>query len=167
MNCLYDGSCLHLSHLIRYKCPCPVVKQFITYILTFWVCGKRTERRRGATHSNLGSDLIQENMTKSSQWFSERTPAFFQAMERRGEHKHGHRPDYVSTAWHWLQMHILESPVKLLVCCLYQCFVSLVERQPALGKVHAKSITQFLSVFLTKERLSPFCIPVLPSCNWC
>lgn len=85
---------------------------------------------------------------------SERTQAFFQAMERRAAHKHGCRPDYVSTAWHWLQMHILESPVKLLVCCLYQCFVSLVEQQPALGKVHAKSITQFLSVFFVKERLT-------------
>lgn len=31
---------------------------------------------------------------------SERTPAFFQAMERRAERKHGYRPDYVSMAWH-------------------------------------------------------------------
>lgn len=46
--------------------------------------------------------------------------------------------------------------MKLPVCCLYQCFVSLVEHQPALGKVHAKSITQFLSAFLLKEQLSPF-----------
>ena len=39
--------------------------------------------------------------------------------------------------------------------------------QPAWGKEHAKSITQFLSVFLLKERLLPFCIPVLSSCNCC
>lgn len=46
------------------------------------------------------SDFIQENMTKSSQWFSKRTPATFQAMERGTERKHGRRPDYVSMGWH-------------------------------------------------------------------
>ena len=46
----------------------------------------------------------------------------------------------------------LKSPVKRHVCCLYQCFVSLVELHPALGKVHAKSITQFLSAILLKEQ---------------
>lgn len=123
------------------------------------------ESRWGTTRCNLESDLIQENMTKSSQWFLRESGIF------PGHGKEGRaqtwlrRPDYVSTAWHWLQMHISESPVKLPVCCLYHCFVSLVEHQPALGKVHAKSITQFLSAFLLKELFSPFCMPVGPSSN--
>lgn len=57
--------------------------------------------------------------------------------------------------------------MKLLVCCLYQSFVSPLEHQPALGKVHAKSITQFLRAFLLKELLSPFCMPVVPRSNCC
>lgn len=89
-------------------------------------------------------------MTESSQWF---LGDLFQATESRAQHKHGSGPDYVSTAWHWLQMHISDSPVKLLVCCLYQCFVSPVEHQLAPGKVHAKSITRFLRALLLKEQL--------------
>lgn len=66
--------------------------------------------------------LTQENMTKSSQrffWFF-----IFQSAEGRKAHKDGlSRSDYVSMAWHWLQMHIWESPVKPVICCLYQRFV--------------------------------------------
>lgn len=81
---------------------------------------------------------------------SKQTAAFFQSMSRTAETLLP-CPDYVTAAWHWLKMHILKSPVKRPVCCLYQCFVSLVELNPALGKVHAKSITQFLSTFLLEE----------------
>lgn len=147
--------------------PSLVVKLFITYILALWLCGKESKVDEEQHGCNLESDLIQENMTKSSQWFLRELRHFSRPWKRewRAQHKHGCRPDYVSTAWHWLQMHILESPVKLLVCCLYQCFVSPAEHQPALGKVHAKSITQFLSAFLLKEQLSPSCMPVAQSCN--
>ena len=144
---------------------CAAIHHLHPRSLTLW---ERIESRRGTTRLQ---PRIGFNSGKYDQIFpvvSERTPAFFQAMEKRAEraqHKHGRRPDYVSTAWHWLQMHILESPVKLLVCCLYQCFVSPAEHQPALGKVHAKSITQFLSAFLLQEQLSASCMPVAQSCN--
>lgn len=81
---------------------------------------------------------------------SKKTAAFFQSMSATEETLLP-CPDYVTAAWHWLKMHILKSPVKRPVCCLYQCFVSLLELHPALGKVHAKSIIQFLSTFLLEE----------------
>lgn len=81
---------------------------------------------------------------------SKKTATFFQCMSGTAETLLP-CPDYVTAAWHWLKTHILKSPVKRPVCCLYPCFVSLVELHPALGKVHAKSITQFLSTFLLGE----------------
>lgn len=93
--------------------------------------------------------LTQENMSKSSQrffWFF-----IFQSAEGRKAHKDGlSRSDYVSMAWHWLQMHIWESPVKPVICCLYQRFVPppprrpVFERHPASGKAHAKGCSSSL-----------------------
>lgn len=140
------------------------------HILTFWICGKIIENRGGGVRNNTATSnrvqfrKIWPNLPSG---FWENSGIFPGHGRESREQTWLRRPDYVSTAWHWLQMHILESPVKLPVCSLYQCFVSLVEHQPALGKVHAKSITQFLSAFLLKEQLSPFCMPEVPSSNCC
>lgn len=80
---------------------------------------------------------------------SKKTAAFFQSMSKTAETLLP-CPDYVTAAWHRLKMHSLKSPVKLLVCCLYQCFVS-IELHPALGKIHAKCFIRFISTFLLKK----------------
>lgn len=46
-----------------------LVKLVISYTLTFWVCAKGLSCSCGIARWNLESGLIQENMTKSSQWF--------------------------------------------------------------------------------------------------
>lgn len=89
--------------------------------------------------------------------------------EGRKAHKDGlSRSDYVSMAWHWLQMHIWESPVKPVICCLYQRFVPpppvlcLSAIQPQ-GKHMQKGVLRLWSVFLLKEpQLSDFCLAAAP-----
>lgn len=134
-----------------------------------WLCGKESKVDLWG-----GDNTLQPRFPFNSGKYDQIFPVVFlrqlghfsrPSEKESAAHRHGSRPDYVSTAWHWLRMHILESPVKLLARCLYRCFVSPVEHQPALGKVHAKSI-RFLGAFLLEEQLPPFS-PVAPSWTGC
>lgn len=51
--------------------------------------------------------------------------------------------------------------------CISALFPPCLSVHPALGKAHAKSITQFLSAFLLKEQLSAFCMAAVPTSDCC
>lgn len=111
----YQSVSLHVqssylcSHLHRNKMDIPSGFHLLPAHISEFCRGKLLSEQ---THFNLKfGDLILENMSKCSRWFVSVSPGY-----REGaEHSHGCHRDYVSFAWHWLQMHIFESPVKLLV----------------------------------------------------
>lgn len=79
--------------------------------------------------SSARNNMLQHSVGFNSGKYEQIIPVvllvlIFQSAEGRKAHKDGLScSDYVSMAWHWLQMHICKSPVRLVICCLYQCFV--------------------------------------------
>lgn len=104
-------TCLLKIYFNEESIKCKLLTLFSNHLsVTYSVCSlwERSESSQREEHQ------VWFNSGKYEQIFpvvSERTRAFFQAMKRRAEHKHGFHLHYVSTAWHWLQMHILESSV--------------------------------------------------------
>lgn len=103
---------------------------------------------------------ISESMTKSYRWFCENM--FPDPWKRERERaKHGRRPDYVSVAWHWLEMHISRSPEAASAALLFVSTFSFCEW--TVGSRRGKSLHLVFKCLLGQQHPSRIAVVDWPS----